>query len=69
LPPKASAQEPAGTESQIEDLAKGRELETVITATRIPTQPDEQPRAMNVVTQEDLSRRLARTTPEALTEQ
>src|SRR5712692_3597303 len=44
-------------------------FETVITATRIPTPPYEQPRAMTVVTEDDLAHRPARTTPEALAEQ
>jgi hemoglobin/transferrin/lactoferrin receptor protein len=41
---------------------------TVVTATRRPRPASSQPRAMSVVTREDLSRRPARTTPEALFE-
>ncbi|MFP2923805.1 TonB-dependent receptor domain-containing protein [Pyxidicoccus sp. 3LG] len=41
---------------------------TVVTATRAPQSTSSQPRAMSVVTREDLSHRPARTTPEALFE-
>lgn len=41
---------------------------TVVTATRRPRPTSSQPRAMSVVSREDLSRRPARTTPEALFE-
>jgi len=41
---------------------------TVVTATRSPRTASSQPRAMSVVSSEDLSRRPARTTPEALFE-
>ncbi|NMO14050.1 TonB-dependent receptor [Pyxidicoccus fallax] len=41
---------------------------TVVTATRRPRPTSSQPRAMSVVTREDLAKRPARTTPEALLE-
>jgi iron complex outermembrane receptor protein/hemoglobin/transferrin/lactoferrin receptor protein len=49
--------------------AKAARGQTVVTSTRMPVQLGDQPRAMTVVTAEDLAVRPARSTPEALLEQ
>ncbi|MCI0572344.1 MAG: TonB-dependent receptor plug domain-containing protein, partial [Myxococcaceae bacterium] len=52
-----------------EKVDAGETNRTVVTATRTARRVDEQPRAISVVSAEDLERRPARTTPEALLEQ
>ncbi|MCY1022188.1 TonB-dependent receptor plug domain-containing protein [Pyxidicoccus sp. MSG2] len=76
-PPTAPAdtQSPGTSEAPARDAATEPETDvepvipqTVVTATRSPQSTASQPRAMSVVTREDLSHRPARTTPEALFE-
>jgi hemoglobin/transferrin/lactoferrin receptor protein len=51
-----------------EDEERGASPRTVVTSTHTHIRPEEQPRALTVVTREDLSNRPARTTAEALSE-